>query len=137
MCNIPYHQVNKTQIMVAELVSKYGAFSDALISELRFRMLSNPMSIDITLECMNILNGYEYETLILSFCDVVSFQFSQEVDECSIVVFSALLTSEDDLVLVDFFPLIFGPDRFKENDKSSLKIKCKKLSYTKLEKPQL
>ncbi len=118
--------------MFNEIVDKYGNFSDALISEIVYRIVNNSRNVEMCINCMNVLNDSEYETIKLTFADVVYFHFHENENESSTFVNSVFLMSTNDIIMFDFFPLIYGRGNLEENKNSDLKVKCRKVYYHKM-----
>lgn len=115
--------------MLSEIINRYENFSDALISEIVYRVVDNSRSIEIVLNCMNALSDYEYEKIKLTFTSIVSIHFNENENQSSTIINSALITSDNGIMVFDFFPLIYGGANLKENENSDLKIKCREVSY--------
>ncbi|WP_428661340.1 hypothetical protein [Runella sp.] len=118
--------------MLAEIINKYENFSDALISEIIYRVFENSKSVELVVSCMNSLNDYKFETIKLTFMDIVSIRFNENANQSSTLINSALLVNDDGIIIADFFPLIYAGGNLKENENSDFKIKCRKLSYAKI-----
>lgn len=119
--------------MLTEIINKYENFSDALISEIIYRVFENSTSVEIVVSCMNSLNDYKFETIKLTFMEIVSICFHENENQSSTLINSALLASDNEIIIFDFFPLIYGDSNLKENENSDFKIKCRKVSYAKIE----
>ncbi len=124
--------------MLKEIIEKYEHFSDALILEFTYKNSSEntirPM-VEITLRCMNARENYAWEMIILRFEQVVKIKF-QEDRSSSTVIYSALLKKSENIIKVDFFPLI-GSEPLMEDPNSNFYIHCKEISYKLIEKSPL
>ncbi|UZJ64363.1 hypothetical protein OKW96_18605 [Sphingobacterium sp. KU25419] len=65
---------------------------------------------------MNKLKDWEFETIKLSFEDIILFSFIEKENQSSVSINAALLTSEKGVVTFDFCPLVFGRSDLKENE---------------------
>ncbi len=117
--------------MLNEIISKYEKFSDSLISEIKY-VSNERKAVEVTINCMNRFEDYKFETIKLLFEDVLSIRFVENENNSSTLVNSALISSQNEFIVFDFFPLIFGEDELKENRDSDLQIKCKRVSYKKI-----
>jgi hypothetical protein len=69
------------------------------------------------------------ETITLFFMDIISVCFNEDGKQSSTLINSALVTNNDGVVVFDFFPLVNGGGKLKEDEDSDFKIKCKKIDY--------
>lgn len=113
--------------MINEIINKYEKFSDALISEINYKSSLQTRSVEVIIKCMNSQKDYEWEIIKLKFTDILLFKFSENANSSSTLINSALLKEEDGIIVMDFFPLIFGDHNLKENINSDFIIKCKTL----------
>lgn len=81
---------------------------------------------------MNVENGSKWEVVLLSFIDVLSFRFIENLNTSSTVINSALLKNEGHLTIIDFFPIIWS-NSLQENIDSDFIIKSRRLTFTVLE----
>lgn len=119
--------------MINEIINKYEHFSDSLIIKLVYIINDNSKVIEVTIRCMNKFKDYQFETIKLSFEDIISFRFIENENQSSFLINSALLLNEKGIITFDFFPLIFGRSKLSENENSDFKIKCRKVSYEQIE----
>ncbi|RFS24447.1 hypothetical protein DVR12_04345 [Chitinophaga silvatica] len=123
--------------MLNEIQNKYEQFSDSIILKFEYFTRGASKEIIVTIDCMNKLNDYKYETIKLSFNDVISFRFIENENEASVSINEALLIKENGVLTFDFFPLRLGASTLKENKDSDLIIRCKDVSYVKIERVSL
>jgi hypothetical protein len=116
--------------MLNEIVKKYGNLSDSLISEIIYYAVDGTRRIEVILDCMNALNDYEYEKMKLTFNYILSIHFSENENQSTTSINSALIANDSGIIVFDFFPLISGEGNLKENENSDFKIKCKEVSYS-------
>ncbi len=119
--------------MLKEIIEKYGDFHDALISEINYKchdeyIYPDNRILEVILRCQNFENG-EYEIVKLMFKHVRKYSFSEEFSGSSLLIYSALLKKEEDIIIFDFFAIIYGDWLLKENPNSNFIIKCKEVSY--------
>jgi hypothetical protein len=114
--------------MLEEIITKYENFSDSMILDFFFYQYDGYKIIEVTINCMNSMNNYEYEKIKIIFEDVKSFRFIENNKESSTVIYSAMLKRNKNTIIFDFFPLIFD-DELKENEKSDFKIEFLRLNY--------
>ena len=119
--------------MLNEIINKFENFSDALVSEIKYNYALDRKDAEVTIKCMNRLNDYNWEIIKLFFIDVVYFRFYENDKTTSTIINSALLKNENDLIIIDFFPLIFGGSNLKINENSDFIIYCKRIEYTSIE----
>ena len=113
--------------MIDQIISKYENFSDALVSEINYKSSLQTRSIELIVKCMNSQKDYEWEIIKLTFIDIIFFKFSENENSSSTLINCALLKEENGIIIMDFFPLIFGNYNLKENINSDFIIKCKTL----------
>jgi hypothetical protein len=115
--------------MINEIINKYEQFSDALISEINYKSSIQSRNIEVIIKCMNSHKDYKWETIKLIFIDVLFFKFTENENTSSTLINSALIKEEKNMIIVDFFALIFGNNDLKENANSDFIVKCKTLKY--------
>lgn len=115
--------------MFKEIINKYDRFSDALISEIKYNSLENTREVTVTIKCMNSLNDFQWEIVKLIFTDIQFIRFIERIQTSSTFINSAMLKEEDNILIFDFFPLIFDGDKLAENAESDFLIKCKGVKY--------
>ncbi|SHG15814.1 hypothetical protein [Pedobacter caeni] len=113
--------------MLNEIINKYENFSDSLVLEMLYNTTSK--NLEAVIKCMNKLNDYEFETIKIFFSDVISVRFVEKQNQSSTSINSALLTSNNEIITFDFFPLIYGNSDLHENKYSDFMIKCKQIGY--------
>lgn len=92
--------------MLDEIVDTYERFSDALILDIHYANSTHDgRSLDMTIRCMNKHKDYEWDTVKISFMGISRFRFIEEERTSSTLINSALLRSEQDKIVIDFFPL--------------------------------
>ncbi len=116
--------------MINEISNKYENFSDALISEINYNSSIQSRNVEVVIKCMNSQKDYEWETVKLIFKDVLFLKFSENENSSSTLIISAFLKEEKGIIIMDFFPLIFGNNDLKENVNSDFIIKSKSLMYS-------
>lgn len=118
--------------MINEIKNKYEHFSDSLVLKLVYNLEDTSKNIEVIIKCMNKLKDWEFETIKLSFEDIILFRFIEKENQSSVSINAALLTSEKGVVTFDFCPLVFGRSDLKENENSDFKIKCRKVGYVQI-----
>lgn len=119
--------------MIDEISRKYNTFSDAVIAEVRYRCEGQDRRMDIFLRAVNHEGEFYYENLHLELIGVCSFQFIEDRNLYSTVIFSALLQQKGEEILLDFFPEI-TEFQLLENPESNLQIVFKEIRFTSLGK---
>jgi hypothetical protein len=115
--------------MLQDIILRYESFGDALISKISYeRNIGDNGKVEVTLNTMNALNDYEFEYVKLVFIDIVEIRFVEAMNTSSLVLNTALIFEESDIITFDFFPLIYATD-YKEDPNSDFKIKCRKVEY--------
>lgn len=115
--------------MLNEIIKKYEKFSDALISTISYETSGNRKEVEVTIKCMNSLDDYKWETIKLIFTEILSIRFVENERTSSTLINSALIKKVNDILIFDFFPMIFGASDLRENKNSDFKIKCKEIKY--------
>lgn len=82
--------------------------------------------IEIILKTVN--NTTDYEVVKLFFLEIVTFRYIETYKTSNLVIKEVLLNKEDNIITVDFSPLIYD-DGIKENINSDFMIKCKEIRY--------
>ncbi|MGB3947675.1 MAG: hypothetical protein WBM13_06805 [Bacteroidia bacterium] len=119
--------------MLNEIINKYEQFSDALISEISYKSTGNKKNLDVVIKCMNSLKDFEFETIKLTFIDLISVRFIEREKMSSVLINSALLKKTNNIIMFDFFPTTYD-NNLVENLNSDFIIKCKEVYYDVLEK---
>ncbi len=117
--------------MLEELKDNYNCFHDSIITNINYGCIEDgyteKRNLTIKLTSINILTDV-LEIIKIHFYDIVSFKFKEE-NQSAFVVFKALLTKDNDLIIFDFSPDIYGDSILKENPNSEFIIKCRKVTY--------
>lgn len=116
--------------MIHDIHRKYEKFSDALITSVRYdNGPPGSRNAEVQIKCMNSERDYEWEMVRLLFENVVFFRFADSERFSGTVINAALISTIDDMVTVDFFPIIGGTSGLTENVNSDFIIKCGGLTY--------
>ncbi|UII32465.1 hypothetical protein LVD17_01250 [Fulvivirga ulvae] len=106
--------------MLDEIKRKYGEFSDSLILKFTYEAKESSQNLEVIIHCMNELNNYEFETVKLSFVNVISFRFIENERTSSVLVNSAFLERKNGVITFDFSPSIYSSSDLRENKNSDL-----------------
>ncbi|MBV7530949.1 hypothetical protein [Chitinophaga sp. sic0106] len=112
--------------MLKEIIERYGDFGDAIIEKVECSMGAPNKLVCVTLNCMNSLNNYKYERIVLSFMDVSEVRYVQARNTDSTIVYKALCLEEDGEVTIDFYPDNNG-NKWEINETSDCLIRSKKI----------
>ncbi len=119
--------------MITEIKEKYNVFEEGIILEVHYKSYFSPPALKgdviVLIRCKNLLNNYNYETIKLIFKKVQEFRLIENKNRSSTFVPCVLIKKENELFVVDFFPLEYSNDILVENINSDFIIKSKELFY--------
>ena len=111
-------------IMIEKIKEEYGEFCDSWISNIEIQL----NEIDLIVTCANKLKNYTYETIQLSFKEVKFYQIDNNYFIDNYVIKNALIEESNKSITIDLDAIDYF-DYLKENEFSTFKIKCGKISY--------
>ncbi len=122
--------------MIDLILSTYKTFSDSTISKIEyFQQGENNFTSKICCVYMNSYNWDKdiFENIILIFEKVILFNFKETENTSSLNVTDALLTYENSIITLDFFPHQFSNCSLQVNLHSDFLIKSEKIELKVIE----
>ncbi len=122
-------------VLIKEIKSCYKAFGDATIYKVEYQINYANQGSEYSKDVNVLINCYnwplsKWEKIQLTFKRVSSIRFVETAKRPSTVVFEALVTEINDVVVFDFFPIqIDDKGTLEEDINSDFSIKCKSISY--------
>lgn len=121
--------------MINEIKSNYKALGDATIYKVEYQInyinqaTECFKNVDVFINCYN-WSFNKWEKIQLTFKRVSSIRFVEIARRPSTVIFEALVTEINDVIIFDFFPIqIDGKGTLEEDPNSDFSIHCMSLSY--------
>lgn len=115
--------------MLNDLMLKYSTFSDTVISRICYSRNNEDIgNVQITLSAMNAQRDYRFDIIEITFFNILKLRFVENENTSSLIINASLIEETNDIIMVDFFPLIYKTG-LKENPESDFQIKCKKIEF--------
>lgn len=118
--------------MLAEIKRVYRTFGDAVVKKVEYATTPEDWttkSLNVHLRCLN-WETEEWQEITLIFTNVTHFQYIENRNIQSCVVFEALLQQDPSSIVVDFYPIqVDGLDLLAEDPQSSFLLHCQAIRY--------
>lgn len=121
--------------MIEEIAKKYDNFSDSLILKIIYLSVNNDAKdngyMEILIDSFNGEREYAREKIKLLIKGIIKCKFLQEQNGNSVFINTALLKKENDIIIIDFFPIPGFP--LELDPDSNFYIYCKAINYEVVE----
>jgi len=118
--------------MLEKIKRSYQTLGDALIDKIEYvSTFENTTSktLNVYMKCLNWETD-EWQRVKFVFADVFLFQYIDNRNIQSAVVFEALIEQNESGIVVDFFPTqVDGLGKLEEDPESSFLVHCETISY--------